>query len=220
MKRPADLAPRRKTSAALKPPRLDPAPAPAAYLDGHRVRPTERALRDGTRVAIRLITPEDEARMVAFHATLSDESVHARYFGMRSLAFRTEHERLARLCGTDLAREVALVVDRENAGGEHEILGVGRLIRTPGRNEAEFAVLVGDRWQGEGLGAGLLSALVRIARDARVRIFGHVLPGNAAMLHVIRAAGFELRLHAAEGEWVAELDFRPGRTTRIIPAPV
>ena len=127
---------------------------------------------------------------------------------MPSLRFRTGHERLAALCSTDLAREVALVADRERSDGEHEILGVGRLIKSPGLDEAEFAVLVRDRWQGNGLGTALLKALVAIARKARVRIFGHILPENSAMLHVSRAGGFELSFNVAEDEWEAELDLR------------
>ena len=196
------------TPAAVKPHRLDAVPVTRAYLDGHLFRPAALTLRDGTQVTVRAITPEDEPRMVAFHKTLSDESVHFRYFGMLSLGFRTGHERLAALCSTDLAREIALVADRKRHDGEHEILGVGRLIKTPDLNEAEFAILVPDRWQGDGLGTALLKALVAIARKARVRIFGHVLPENAAMLHVSREVGFALRFNSAEDEWEAELDLR------------
>ena len=157
--------------------------------------------------------------MIAFHKTLSDESVHFRYFGMPSLGFRTGHERLARLCSTDLAREIALVADRKRHDEEHEILGVGRLIKTPNLNEAEFAILVPDRWQGDGLGTALLKALVAIARKARVRIFGHILPANTAMLHVSREVGFELKFLPAEDEWEVKLDLRSEQTARCSHPP-
>jgi acetyltransferase len=210
---------KRVIPAGLAPPRLEAAPVTHAYLDGHLFRPAALTLRDGTEVMVRAITPDDEPRMIAFHKTLSDESVHFRYFGMPSLGFRTGHERLARLCSTDLAREIALVADRRRHDGEHEILGVGRLIKTPGLNEAEFAILVPDRWQGDGLGTALLQALVAIARKARVRIFGHVLPENTAMLHVSREVGFALHFHPDESEWEAELDLRPEQVKRSRPAP-
>ncbi len=205
------------TPAGLRPHRLDAVPVTRAYLDGHLFRPAALTLRDGTQVTVRAITPQDEPRMVAFHKTLSDESVHYHYFGMPSLEFRTGHERLARLCSTDLAREIALIADRKKHDGEHEILGVGRLIKTPDLNEAEFAILVPDRWQGDGLGTALLKALVEIARKARVRIFGHVLPGNTAMLHVSRDLGYELRFDSAEEEWEAQLDFRSKAVARHDP---
>jgi acetyltransferase len=194
--------------AASESSRLDAVTATPAYLDGQLFLPAALTLRDGTQVTVRAITPEDEPRMIAFHKTLSDRSVHFRYFGMPSLGFRTGHERLAARCSTDLAREIALVADRKMRDKEHEILGVGRLIKTPGLNEAEFAILISDRWQGDGLGTALLKALVAIARKARVRIFGHILPDNTAMLHVSRDVGFTLRFDAAECEWEADLDLR------------
>ncbi|NOT57718.1 MAG: GNAT family N-acetyltransferase [Deltaproteobacteria bacterium] len=183
-------------------------------------RPTKLTLCDGTHVTIRSITPEDESRMIDFHQALSQQSVHFRYFAMLSLGFRTRHERLAALCATDRAREIALVADQKRSDGEHEILGVARLIKTPGLDEAEFALLVTDRRQGDGLGTALLKLLVAIGRKAQVRIVGHVLPDNAAMLHVCRNLGFTLHFHPAEGEWAVELDLRPEHLTRGSQAPV
>ena len=64
------------------------------------------------------------------------------------------HERLRRVCFIDYDREIALVVDLKNRDGDHQILGVGRLIKEHGSNEAEFAVLISDPWQGKGLWFG------------------------------------------------------------------
>lgn len=203
-----DGASKQVIPAASKSHRLDAVTATPADLGGQLFLPAALTLRDGTQVTVRAIAPEDEPRMIAFHKTLSDRSVHFRYFGMPSLDFRTGHERLAARCSTDLSREIALVADRKVPDGKHEILGVGRLIKTPGLKEAEFAILVPDRWQGDGLGTALLKALVAIARKARVRLFGHILPDNAAMLHVSREAGFQLRFDPAEDEWEAERDLR------------
>lgn len=93
--------------AGSEPHRIDAVRVTHAYLDGHLFRPAALTLRDGTQVTVRSIAPEDEPRMVAFHKTLSDESVHFRYFGMPSLGFRTGHERLARMCSTARARNRA-----------------------------------------------------------------------------------------------------------------
>ncbi|HEX8311451.1 MAG TPA: hypothetical protein VF614_09060 [Chthoniobacteraceae bacterium] len=189
---------------------------PPAYLDGYLFRPAALTIRDRTPVTFRAITPEDEPRMVDFHKTLWDESVQFRYFGIAESELRTGHKRLAGLCSTDLARGVTLVAGRRKHDSEHEMLGVGRLIITPDLHEAEFVILVPDRWQGSGLGTALLKALVVIAKKARVRIFGHILPATSAMLHVSREVGFTLRLNPANEEWEAELDLRakqvkPGR---------
>ena len=115
-------------------------------------------------VTIRPIRPEDEPLMVKFHKTLSDRSVHLRYFGLVSLERRIMHERLRRVCFIDYDREIALVADLKNRDGTHQILGVGRLIKEHGTNEAEFAVLISDPWQGKGFGSELLKLLVQVGR--------------------------------------------------------
>jgi acetyltransferase len=160
----------------------------------------------GLNVIIRPIRPEDEPLMVEFHKTLSDRSVELRYFGTLSLSQRTMHERLRRVCFVDHDCEVALVVESKVAGGGRQLLGVGRLIKEHDRNEAEFAILIGDPWQGKGLGAELLKRLVEIGRTEKLRrITGHILGENRAMLRVSERIGFRLHGNASESEWKAEL---------------
>jgi acetyltransferase len=86
---------------------------------------------------------------------------------------------------------VAETVDPET--GEREIVGVGRLSKAHGRNEAEFAILVADRWQRHGLGTELLKRLVAVGRDEGLdRIYAEMLAGNPGMRHASLAAGFRL----------------------------
>jgi acetyltransferase len=152
-------------------------------------------LRDGSAVTIRPIRPEDEPLLVAFHRTLSEESVYLRYFHMMSLSARIAHERLIRICFTDYAREMALVVDRRDPeGGEHVVLAVARLSRVHGRNQAEFSMLVSDPHQHQGLGTELLRLLLEIGRDEGLeRITAEVLHENRAMQRVCEKVGFTLR---------------------------
>jgi acetyltransferase len=160
----------------------------------------------GVEVTIRPIRPEDEPLMVKFHRTLSDRSVHLRYFGLVSLERRIMHERLRRVCFIDYDREIALVVDLKNRDGTHQILGVGRLIKEHGMDEAEFAVLISDPWQGKGFGSELLKLLVQIGRKERVhRIVGHISAENSTMKRVSEEVGFGLRFDQANNEWFAEI---------------
>ena len=122
-------------------------PYPAQYA-------SSRQLKDGSTATLRPIRPEDEPLMVEFHHTLSESSVHFRYFGMLKLEERIAHERLTRICFNDYDREIALAVDREGPDGKHEILGIGRLSRTLEEGVADFALLVSDAWQRQGLGSG------------------------------------------------------------------
>lgn len=150
-------------------------------------------LKNGKRVLIRPIRPEDEPLMIAFHEHLSEHSVYMRYFQLASVRQRVTHERLRRKCFIDYNREMALVAVRVDENGEQEILGVGRLTKLHGRNEAEVALLIADKYQGLGLGTELLRLLVQVGRDERLdRLRAYMLPDNAAMLAVTRRLKFTL----------------------------
>jgi acetyltransferase len=160
----------------------------------------------GVEVTIRPIRPEDEPLMVKFHKTLSDRTVHLRYFGLVSLERRIMHERLRRVCFINYDREIALVIDLKNRDGTHQILGVGRLIKEHGTDEAEFAILISDPWQGKGFGTELLKLLVDVGRQESLRrITGVISAENVAMKQVSEEVGFQLQLDSADREWKAEL---------------
>jgi acetyltransferase len=162
-------------------------------------------MKDGRQVTIRPIRPEDEQLMVKFHEALSEDSVYSRYFQTLGLGQRVAHERLARICFLDYDREMALVVERSPDSGPHEILAVGRLFKPHGTNEAEFAMLVTDRYQGLGLGSELLGLLLQVGRDEKIRrITADILPGNLAMQRICEKLGF--RLHHTIGEDVVKAD--------------
>lgn len=156
-------------------------------------------LNDGKQVTIRPIRPEDEPLIVKFHQTLSEESVYFRYFHMMKLNARTDHERLTRICFIDYDREMALVADYvDPETGEREILGVSRLSQIYGINEAEFGMLVNDRYQGLGLGTELLQSLIDIGRQEQLsRITAEILPENYTMQHVCTKVGFSLQRHSS-----------------------
>jgi acetyltransferase len=151
-------------------------------------------LKNKAAVTIRPIKPEDEPLMVKFHETLSEESVYNRYFSALKLSQRVAHDRLTRICFNDYDREIALVTELKVAKGEdRKVLGVGRLSKQHGGNEAEFAVLVSDEWQRQGLGTELLRRLVEIGRDEKLtRISGMVLADNHAMQHICTKLGFKV----------------------------
>ncbi|MFI5184805.1 MAG: acetate--CoA ligase family protein, partial [Vicinamibacteria bacterium] len=105
---------------------------------------TTATLKDGTSVVIRPIAPEDEPLLVQFHERLSDRTVYLRYLAHLQLGQRISHQRLARICFIDYDREIVLVAEKADNGGERSILGVARLNRAPAGEEAEFALLVAD----------------------------------------------------------------------------
>ncbi|ARV57966.1 acetyl CoA synthetase subunit alpha [Nostocales cyanobacterium HT-58-2] len=149
-------------------------------------------MRNGTQVTIRPIRPEDEPLMIKLHKTLSEESVFFRYFHLIKLSQRIAHERLTRLCFIDYDREMALVVDYQNPETEeHEILAVSRLSKLHGTNEAEFAILVSDRYQCQGVGTELLKRLLQVGRDEQLTLISaEILTENSAMQRVCEKLGF------------------------------
>ena len=165
-------------------------------------------MKDGTSVTIRPIRPEDEPLMAKFHGTLSDRSVYLRYFHMERLSSRVSHERLIQRCFIDYDRELALVADLENPQTrEHEILGVGRLTKLRGEEEAEVGVLISDSYQGRGLGTELVRRLIAAARHEKLhRIVAHILPENAGMRSLAERFGFRARSAEDPGTVVAVLD--------------
>ena len=147
------------------------------------------ALKEGTAVSVRPIRPEDEPLLVRLHETLSERTVYLRYLEHLKLDQRVAHQRLARMCYIDYDREMALVAE---TGGV--IVGVGRLSRHPiRREEAEFALLVTDAFQGKGLGIELLRRLLDVARAEGIRrVTAEMLPDNSAMQAVCKKLGFRL----------------------------
>jgi len=160
-------------------------------------------------ILIRPIRPEDEPLMVRFHASLSERSVYLRYFHMIPLDSRIAHERLTRICFIDYDREMALVAEhRDPSTGEAEILAVGRLTHAHQANEAEFAVLISDKFQGRGLGTELVRRLIEIARvEGLDRVTADILGENRHMIEICRQLGFNLK-YGAEGVVQAEITLR------------
>ena len=72
--------------------------------------------KNGTKMLIRPIRPEDEPLMAQFHESLSEQTVYLRYFHMENLSSRVAHDRLMRKCFIDYDREMALVAEAKNAG--------------------------------------------------------------------------------------------------------
>ena len=164
-------------------------------------------LKNGTEVTIRPIRPEDEPLMARFHQTVSERSVYFRYLHLIGLSQRIAHERLTRVCFIDYARDMALVAEQREDSSPPVILAVGRLMKIRGANEAEFAILVADAVQRQGLGAELLRRLVQIGRDRKLaRIVASIDVDNRDMQIVSERIGFTVSYDRHEDLMKARLD--------------
>ncbi|MBI4794985.1 MAG: bifunctional acetate--CoA ligase family protein/GNAT family N-acetyltransferase [Deltaproteobacteria bacterium] len=152
-------------------------------------------LRDGTPILLRPMKPEDEPLVFDFLNKCSDETIYFRYF---RLIKNWTHEMLIRFTQNDYDREMGLMAIAQPPSPE-VMLGVTRLVMDADRQKGEFAVIVGDPWQGKGLGPKLLEQLIAVARDQGLQLlYGDVLAQNKPMLEMAKKAGFHLK-RMAEG---------------------
>ncbi|HVX12758.1 MAG TPA: GNAT family N-acetyltransferase [Pirellulales bacterium] len=155
------------------------------YPDEYKRRVT---LADGQQATLRPIKPEDEPLWHDLLANCSEESIWSRF---RYLFKQTTHEMATRFCFLDYDRELAIVAEVEH-DGVRTLIGVGRLVADTDHRQAEYAVLVTDRWQSRGLGSSLTDYCLEIAQNWRVRqVIAETSPTNGRMLAIFRARGFE-----------------------------
>jgi acetyltransferase len=145
----------------------------------------EAVLRDGTRVPMRPMRPEDIDYEQRFVRGLSDQSRYQRFLHQLP---ELPPAMLARFTQLDYDRELALVAF---APDRSEFIGVGRYMPNADGETAEFALTVADKWQGHGLGRVLLEKLCDCARAAGYRtLYGHILNANRDMLGLADRLGF------------------------------
>jgi acetyltransferase len=121
--------------------------------------------KSGLRLLIRPIRPEDADLFIDLFKTLSPTSVYYRFFShIRELS----PEMLAILTQVDYDRHMALVA-LDISVPKEKMLGRARIIGDPDLINTEFAITVGDPWQGQGVGAQLLIYLLRVAKLQRTK---------------------------------------------------
>jgi RimJ/RimL family protein N-acetyltransferase len=140
-------------------------------------------LRDGTRVEVRPIRPEDKDLLIGAFDRMSENSRYRRFFqpvhelSPSVLRFLTE---------VDHHDHEALVALEDG-----QAVGVARYVRSEEKpSRAEVAVSVVDDRQGRGLGLGLLERLADRAREEDVTHFTALVQAeNPGAVRVLSALG-------------------------------
>ncbi|RYM34427.1 bifunctional acetate--CoA ligase family protein/GNAT family N-acetyltransferase [Bradyrhizobium elkanii] len=145
----------------------------------------ELALRDGSRVTVRPMRPEDEPMIDSFLKRVTAEDLRLRFFHFTK---NFSHAFIARLTQLDYARAMAFVALDPNSGA---IIGVVRLHSDSLYQNAEYAILLQSDLKGKGLGWALMRLLIHYARSEGLkRMSGQVLTENISMLSMCRDLGF------------------------------
>ncbi len=164
----------------------------------------EVTLKDGARIRIRPILPEDEPRLVTLYGRLSRDTAYQRFFGVMKQLPPTWARHFAHV---DYRRRMALVAERSLEWGP-ELIGVARYEPSDGEDTVEVALVVQDYWQGKGLGTILLQEILRVAEANGIHhLRADVLADNFRMLRLLAAQTDITRQETQQG--VTEVSFRP-----------
>jgi acyl-CoA hydrolase/RimJ/RimL family protein N-acetyltransferase len=158
-------------------------------------------------VRFRLIRPDDSDRIKELFYDLSEESIYFRFLTpLKSLRRQT----LQDFYNVDQDADISIVavIRPEEDSDVERIIGAGRYLLNRSTNQAEFALLIQDEFQGKGIGTFLLNQLMRIAKSKGVDAFiAYVHPRNQPMIRFIHKTGkvVESNLSMADEEYVFTL---------------
>jgi len=157
----------------------------------------------GKRILIRPIRPEDADLVKELFHSLSPSTVYFRFFQhIRELS----PEMLSMLTQVDYDRHMALIAI-DLSGDREQMLGVARIIADPDISHCEFSILIGDQWQGMGIGEQLLLYLLKVAKQQGAKtIWGTVLPENTNMLRLAKKLRFETKFDRDENAYQLHID--------------
>ncbi|MFQ5428954.1 MAG: GNAT family N-acetyltransferase [Phycisphaerae bacterium] len=177
-------------------------------------------LKDGSRAFMRPLRLTDESLLRDMFYKLSDESVHSRFFRMiKSMP----HEKLQAFLRVDYDADMALVV-LTDVDAHAEMMGIAHYSKDARENFADAAFLVRDDFQGRGIGAALMNALVDTAISHGLRGFtADVLMDNHGMLRIFHKCGYPVESEMDQGTYRLRIPFtkkkrRARRTKQKKPA--
>lgn len=147
-------------------------------------------LKNGKNITLRPIRPEDAKLEQDFIRLLSPQSKYFRFMGhLQELSLNM----LIRFTQIDYDREMALVATFEEQSKE-SIVGIARYITNPDFQTCEFAIVIADAWQGQGLGYQLMTHLIEVARARGLKLMsGNIFSFNTAMLNLVKNLGFSIQ---------------------------
>ena len=173
----------------------------------------EEILKDGSKVNIRAIHPDDKDGLVRAFVALEPQTIRLRFFYPKQSLTDDELRRLQQM---DYQRQVGLAATVQ-CRGEEVIVGFGEYVACD--RSAEIAFVVEEDWQGRGIGSRLLQHLIRIARERGVVQFeAEVLKENGPMLTVFRRSGLPMTTRNSDDDTVLVtlvLNASPSRKTAV-----
>ncbi|MCK9227998.1 MAG: GNAT family N-acetyltransferase [Syntrophorhabdaceae bacterium] len=147
---------------------------------------------DDSRIHLRLLTHNDIDQWTEFVKSCSERSLWMRFLS----PFSPTPENARRFCDINPDEEIAVVAETVEQG-HRKLVAIARLIKCGDTEQAEYAVIVTDKWQQKTLGRLLLEACLDLARHLNIRVVNaEILQENFPMNKVLNHCNFTL--HAKE----------------------
>ena len=164
-----------------------------------------RTTGKGLNLFLRPAKITDESLLKDFFYDLSEASLYKRFFSVRT---DMPHKRLQDFVAVDYSKKMEILATiMEN---EKEIvIGLGQYELNSDMHSAEVALVVRDKFQGQGVGRELLSYLIYLAkRQGLLGFSGDVLLENRAMVRLFEKMGFDTEKRSEEGVYEMRMWFR------------
>ncbi|HXQ38725.1 MAG TPA: GNAT family N-acetyltransferase, partial [Anaerolineales bacterium] len=168
-------------------------------------------LRGGEWITIRPIRPDDAKRLQNSFAQMSSQTIYDRFMGYKKVLLDQEAHDLTSL---DYDCHMALVASTSGPNGEESIIGVARYyVLDDEPSCAEFAIVINDAYQRQGLGIHLFMRLMEYAQAHGICTFiGYAHGENYRLLRFVQRTGLPIERKLKDGLWeirvqLAGIDF-------------
>lgn len=160
-------------------------------------------LRNGEKIYIRDLRPEDKAHLINGMAKLSQESIQHRFFVAKKGLSDSELKTLTEFDDKNHVAIAAMDYPKYENG-----YAIARFnIDEKKRERAEFALLIIDPMQGKGLGKIMLYELIEIAKSRGINMLhGQLKSTNTAMLALAASLDGVKAKIIQEGQGVLRLE--------------
>jgi RimJ/RimL family protein N-acetyltransferase len=157
----------------------------------NRLRPERTEvlrLADGRELWLRPVCAADRAPIAGGFSLLGEDEVRRRYLHpVKELG----DDYLQQLVNPVPGESFAVVAAEPLPPGEALVGALARVNREPGKDSAEFAILVSRFVSGQGLGTLLMRRLIEWAEANGIRqIWGEVMDDNTPMIRLAQSLGF------------------------------
>ena len=178
-------------------------------VDIDRARPWFKT-RDGVKLGVRLLQPDDKERLIEFFDHLSPQTRWRRFHtNVEHVSRDLINQRAADMANVDNRIFIGAVVATLEDASHEQIVGVVRLARPaaePDAPEAEVAIVVRDDFHGRGVGRELLRWVVLLARRMRVKtILAVFQPDNDSAIRLFRELDLPTKITAEHGETIMHI---------------